>query len=88
MSGKKNFSASGITIFLLALINVVILIAAFANNEKWFWMLVISIPLLLLAIFNVRQKNHALLRNFPLIGYLRYFFESIRLEIRQYFFEI
>ena len=87
MLGKKNFSASGIIIFLLALINVVILIAAFVNNEKWYWVLVISIPLLLLAIFNVRQKNHALLRNFPLIGYLRYFFESIRPEIRQYFFE-
>ena len=40
-----------------------------------------------MAIFNVHQKNYALLRNFPLIGYLRYFFESIRPEIRQYFFE-
>ena len=87
MSVKKKFSASGIIIFLLALINVIILVAAFVNNQKWYWVIVISIPLLLLAIFNVRQKNHALLRNFPLIGYLRYFFESIRPEIRQYFFE-
>ena len=87
MLRKKNFSASGIIIFLLALTNVVILISLFVSKEKWYWVLVISISLLLLAILNVRQKNHALLRNFPLIGYLRYFFESIRPEIRQYFFE-
>ena len=47
----------------------------------------ITLPLLLLAILNIRQKKHAILRNFPVIGYLRYFFESIRPEIRQYFFE-
>ncbi|HSI89721.1 MAG TPA: hypothetical protein VK927_01330, partial [Adhaeribacter sp.] len=36
---------------------------------------------------NLFQKKHAILRNYPLLGYLRYFFESIRPEMRQYFFE-
>ncbi|HYK57712.1 MAG TPA: FMN-binding glutamate synthase family protein, partial [Flavisolibacter sp.] len=33
------------------------------------------------------QKKHAIVRNYPIIGHLRYFFESIRPELRQYFFE-
>ena len=88
MSGKqKNVSTSRIIISLLVFINVIIIKAAFVNNPNWYWALTLSIPPLLLAIINVRQKNHALLRNFPLVGYVRYFLESIRPEIRQYFFE-
>jgi glutamate synthase domain-containing protein 2 len=44
-------------------------------------------PLLLIGIGDVRQKKHAIIRNFPVFGHLRYFFESIRPELRQYFFE-
>jgi len=33
------------------------------------------------------QKKHAVLRNYPIIGRLRFLFESIRPELRQYFFE-
>ncbi|MEP7233445.1 MAG: FMN-binding glutamate synthase family protein [Ginsengibacter sp.] len=87
MPGKKKVSTSGSIIFLLVLINVIIIRSAFVNNPNWYWALAVSVPLLLLAIINVRQKSHALLRNFPLVGYLRYFLESIRPEIRQYFFE-
>ena len=44
----------------------------------------------LLAAVGIRdlvQRRHAILRNYPIIGHLRYFFELIRPEIRQYFFE-
>jgi glutamate synthase domain-containing protein 2 len=83
----KIVSAGGIIILSLAILNIILIRAGFANNENWYWALAVSVPLLLLAIFNIRQKKHALLRNFPLIGYVRYFLESIRPEIRQYFFE-
>jgi len=33
------------------------------------------------------QNQHAILRNYPLIGHLRFLFEFIRPEIRQYFLE-
>jgi len=33
------------------------------------------------------QRRHAIRRNFPVIGHLRYFFESLRPEVRQYFVE-
>jgi glutamate synthase domain-containing protein 2 len=84
---KKNISLSKSIILSLVFINLIIIALAFVKNSNWYWILTISLPLLLLAIINVRQKSHALLRNFPLAGYFRYFLESIRPEIRQYFFE-
>lgn len=88
MTGKqKPISASKIIITFLVLLNAIAIRAGYTGNENWYWSLSITIPLLLLAILNIRQKKHAVLRNFPVIGYLRYFFESIRPEIRQYFFE-
>ncbi|MFZ3222840.1 MAG: FMN-binding glutamate synthase family protein, partial [Rugosibacter sp.] len=35
---------------------------------------------------DVTQKKHAILRNFPLVGHLRYFFEQLGEYFRQYFF--
>ncbi len=40
-----------------------------------------------LYIYNITQAKHSILRNYPIVGYLRYFFESFRPEMRQYFFE-
>ena len=40
-----------------------------------------------LYIYNITQAGHSILRNYPIVGYLRYFFESFRPEIRQYFVE-
>ena len=36
------------------------------------------------AVRDLRQRNHALLRNFPLLGHARYMLESIGPELRQY----
>jgi glutamate synthase domain-containing protein 2 len=37
--------------------------------------------------YDVRQKKRSILRNYPVIGHIRFALESIRPEIRQYFFE-
>ena len=44
----------------------------------------IGIFLVLLAVFDVVQTKHAILRNFPIIGHLRYLLEMIGPELRQY----
>ncbi len=36
---------------------------------------------------DTRQTRHAVLRNYPVIGHLRFLFEFVRVEIRQYFIE-
>jgi glutamate synthase domain-containing protein 2 len=48
---------------------------------------VIVAPLVLLGLWDVTQREHAVLRNFPVIGHFRYLFEAIRPEIQQYFVE-
>ncbi len=40
--------------------------------------------LIFVAIYDVSQKRHAILRNFPVIGHFRYLLESIGPELRQY----
>lgn len=80
-------SASGIILFTLVLLNAQLLKSGFINNNGYSWGLVITVPLLLLALYNIKQKKHSVLRNYPVVGYLRYFLESIRPELRQYFFE-
>ena len=42
--------------------------------------------LITLYVQDVTQEKHAVLRNFPLVGHLRYFFESLGEYFRQYFF--
>ena len=87
MANQKSFSVSGIIILVVVVMNIVVLELAYTRSENWYWVLIATLPLLLLAIYNTRQKKHAVLRNYPLLGYFRYFFEAIRPEIRQYFFE-
>src|SRR5262245_61881113 len=36
---------------------------------------------------DLTQSRHAILRNYPIIAHLRFIFEKIRPEMRQYFFE-
>ena len=40
--------------------------------------------LLVVAIYDLTQKRHAILRNFPVIGHFRYLLEAIGPELRQY----
>lgn len=49
--------------------------------------LIASTLLVLLGLWDLLQKQHAILRNYPIMGHLRFIFEFIRPEIRQYFIE-
>ena len=50
----------------------------------WSWLLIPMAALLGLAVHDLVQRRHAILRNFPLIGHLRYLIERIGPELRQY----
>ena len=49
--------------------------------------LLVSGALVAVGVHDLRQTRHAILRNYPVIGHLRFLFEFIRPEIRQYFVE-
>jgi glutamate synthase domain-containing protein 2 len=50
------------------------------------WALVF-LALVLLGVRDTRQTRHSVLRNYPVIGHLRFLLEFIRPEMRQYFIE-
>lgn len=53
----------------------------------FFLILLPVLPVFALGMQNALQRKKAILRNFPVLGALRYFFEIIRPEIQQYFVE-
>lgn len=71
----------------LALVVLISIALAFTSYSYLFIFLIINVPLCLLGIRDVVQNSHAIKKNFPIIGNLRYLFEEIRPEINQYFVE-
>ncbi|WP_133854184.1 FMN-binding glutamate synthase family protein [Labedaea rhizosphaerae] len=56
---------------------------------SWWW-LFLALPLVVLAavgIWDLVQRKHSVLRNYPLIGHLRFLMEALRPELQQYFIE-
>jgi glutamate synthase domain-containing protein 2 len=51
------------------------------------WLAVLGVLGVVVGIHDLRQARHAVLRNYPVIGHLRFLLEWIRPEIRQYFIE-
>ncbi len=60
--------------------------ASFQHPQVIYAFLAVTL-LFALGVHHIVQKKRAILRNFPLIGMVRYLFENIRPELRQYFFE-
>ncbi|AIM37187.1 glutamate synthase [Sphingobacterium sp. ML3W] len=53
-----------------------------------FWGLIgIGLAILLIGIYDLTQTKHAILRNYPVIGHMRFLLEAIGPELHQYFVE-
>ena len=51
----------------------------------WQWLLIAAVAfLVVVAVYDLVQRKHAILRNFPVIGHLRFILEAIGPELRQY----
>jgi glutamate synthase domain-containing protein 2 len=53
----------------------------------WAAPLVVLAPLALVGLADLIQTRHAILRNYPVIGHIRFMLEAIRPELRQYIIE-
>jgi glutamate synthase domain-containing protein 2 len=76
--------------FVLQAVSALVLVfAALAVllNPWWALPLVVLVPLLGVGIADLVQPSHAILRNYPIIGHIRFILESIRPELRQYVIE-
>lgn len=53
--------------------------------SAWGWVAAVVLGALgLVAVYDLVQRKHAILRNFPVIGHLRYLLEGVGPELRQY----
>ncbi len=69
-----------VLVLLLSLFSMI----AFGRGLLWF---LLALALLGLGAYDLTQTRHAILRNYPILGHLRFALEFIRPEIRQYFIE-
>jgi glutamate synthase (ferredoxin) len=49
----------------------------------WFWIAVLAV-LAAVAVYDITQRQHSILRIFPIVGHFRYWLEHIGPELRQY----
>ncbi|TYC67206.1 FMN-binding glutamate synthase family protein [Stappia sp. BW2] len=76
------------TVFILCIaLALVGLVLTLALSGYFVWPFLIFAVLSAIGYYDVRQTRHAILRNYPVAGHFRFLFESIRPELRQYFFE-
>ena len=71
---------------VLGLLSGLWLWATEGGHHGWVLALVCAVPVGL-GLNDMRQPQRSILRNYPVIGHLRYLLEFIRPEIRQYFIE-
>lgn len=70
----------GFGILILAIIAVL-----FMFHANLVWVLILIAILAAIAIYDKKQTKHTILRNFPILGHMRFILEFFRPEIQQYF---
>ena len=71
----------------LVFLGAVAVLAAAIGGPGWWLFLAVVVALLAVGVHDVVQTKHSILRNFPVIGHVRYLMEGIRPELQQYFIE-
>ena len=83
----KSSLFSRYTCFVLSIL-LTLAFLIMMHNYPWFWLPALACGcLMVLGIYDLTQQRHAICRNYPIIGRMRFFFEFIRPELRQYFLE-
>lgn len=65
-------------------------VGTWALHRWWMWLGLLALPMTaytLLGVADRLQNRHAIRKNFPVLGRLRYLLEGVRPELRQYFVE-
>jgi glutamate synthase domain-containing protein 2 len=83
------FTPRFITLTLATLATLGLVIAIVVGPHSYVVDVCFAVALFLTGVgfLDLYQKPHAVLRNYPIAAHLRYLFEAIRPEMRQYFFE-
>ena len=72
---------------LSAALAATLLYLAIVGPWEW-WILAAPITLIaVVGIYDLVQRRHSVLRNYPVLGHLRFLLEAVRPELQQYFIE-
>lgn len=71
---------------MIALV-IAVAILALSVSPGWWYLEILLVPLALLATYDYTQTRHSVLRNYPIIGRMRFLIEGIGPELRQYVVE-
>ena len=66
---------------------VLAVMAASLGSAGWWVLAVVLVAVLVVGVYDLVQRRHSILRNYPVMGHLRFLLEGIRPEIQQYFVE-
>jgi glutamate synthase domain-containing protein 2 len=66
---------------------VVTVVAGVIGGPGWWILLAALLLLLVVGVHDLVQKKHSILRNYPVLGHMRFLMEGIRPELQQYFIE-
>ncbi len=58
-----------------------------ADDPRFLWPLIVTAPLSVLGAWDLLQRRHTLMRNYPIVGHFRWILEGVRGQIHQYFIE-
>ncbi len=68
-------------------LTILFLVLGFVFSYHFWWPLIVFLPLALLGLYDYSQDKHSLLRNYPILGRMRFFLEPLGAPIHQYFIE-
>ncbi|WP_323791044.1 FMN-binding glutamate synthase family protein [Nocardioides sp.] len=69
------------------LLGLIATLAATIGGPGLFILLAVAILVMAVGTYDLVQTEHAILRNYPVIGHMRFLMEGIRPELQQYFIE-
>ncbi|MGO2855818.1 MAG: hypothetical protein ACTIL6_10195 [Brevibacterium aurantiacum] len=69
---------------IAATLSILVALGWAAAVGPWAWWVIGALvaAVIVLAIYDLTQKKHAILRNYPVVGHLRFLLESLRPELQ------
>ncbi|HET7586982.1 MAG TPA: FMN-binding glutamate synthase family protein [Gammaproteobacteria bacterium] len=78
-----RYFAFGLMVFLTVAFGAL----GFFLGAAWWWGLALPLPLTLVGIYDLLQREHNVVRSYPILAHIRFMAEAVRPQIRQYFVE-
>ena len=73
--------------YIISVVGSLLILGVYQFWPPVIYLLFILIPYILIGLHDIFSVKHTILRNYPVVGHLRYMLEFIRPEIQQYFVE-